>query len=82
MRGRCRYILRYRGTGPTPEAHVACLRAVPGTKVLDESDRMLLVEGRRRDLEKATRTLDGWVLTAEKTVPVPDPRKKIGAGPR
>jgi hypothetical protein len=79
MRGR--FILRYTGHGPTPDAHLAHLRALPGTKVLDESDKMLLVEGHQQDLEKATSALDGWVLTAEKTVPVPDTRKKIKGGP-
>ena len=75
MRGR--FILRYTGAGPRPNAHVARLRRVPGAKVLSESDKMLLVEGGRHELEAATRALDGWVLTAEKTIPVPDTRKKV-----
>ena len=79
---RDRFILRYTGDGPTPHAHVAQLRRVPGTKVLDESDKMLLVEGRQRDLETATHALGGWVLTAEKTIPVPDTRKKIRSRPK
>lgn len=77
MELRNRFILRYTGDGPTPAAHVAHLRSVPGTKVLDESEKMLLVEGRKRDLETATHVLGGWVLTAEKTIPVPDARKRI-----
>lgn len=80
MRGR--FILRYTGAGPGPSTHVARLRQVPGTKVLSESDKMLLVEGRQQDLEAATRALDGWVLTAEKTVPVPDTQKKVKGRPR
>jgi hypothetical protein len=79
---RGRFILRYTGDGPMPDAHVACLRRVSGMTVLDESNKMLLVEGCQPDLEKATRALDGWVLTAEKTVPVPDTRKKINDGPK
>jgi hypothetical protein len=78
MRG---HFLRYTGREPTPDAHLAHLRALPDTKVLDESDKMLLVEGHRQELEKAAGALDGWVLTAEKTVPVPDTRKKIKGGP-
>ena len=31
---------------------------------------------------QAARALDGWVLTADKTVPVPDTRKKIKGRPR
>jgi hypothetical protein len=79
---RGRFILRYTGAGPTPHAHVAHLRSVPGTKVLDASDKMLLVEGRRSDLESFTHALVGWVLSSEKTVPVPDTRKKIKGRPR
>jgi hypothetical protein len=45
--------------------------------VLDASDKMLLVEGRRSDLESFTQGLVGWVLSPEKTIPVPDTRKKI-----
>ena len=74
---RGRYVLRYTGTGPTPHAHVAHLKSVPGTRVLDTSDKMLLVEGRRSDLESFANALVGWVLSAEKTIPVPDTRKKI-----
>ena len=74
---RSRFILRYTGAGPTPRAHVVHLKSVPGTKVLDASDKMLLVEGRRSDLETFTNALVGWVLSAEKTIPVPDTRKKI-----
>ena len=80
MRGR--FILRYTGTGPRPNAHVARLRQVPGAKVLSESDGMLLVEGGRREIEAATRALDGWVLSAEKALTVPDTRKKIKGWPR
>jgi hypothetical protein len=50
---------------------------VPGTEVLDHSDRMLLVEGVQDELEAAARALDGWVLTPEKIISIPDPRKKI-----
>jgi hypothetical protein len=82
MGTRGRFILRYTGDGPTPDAHVARLRGVPGTKVLGESNKMLLVEGHQQDLEKATHALDGWVLTAEKQVPVPDTRKKIKGPPK
>lgn len=78
---RGRFILRYTGKGPAPDAHVARLRRVPGTKVLEEADRMLLVEGPQRDLEEATNALEGWVLSAEKTVPVPDPRKRVEGEP-
>jgi len=75
-------ILRYTGDGPMPEEHVARLRGVPGTKVIDQAQRMLLVEGPRDDLEKATRALDDWVLSPEYSVPVPDTRKKIKGKPK
>ena len=83
LRGHCgRFILRYTGDGPRPKTHVALLRQVPGTKVLSESDKMLLVEGPQQELEAAARALDGWVLASEKTVPIPDTRKKVKRRPR
>jgi hypothetical protein len=77
MGTRGRFILRYTGAGSAPAAHVARLSNVPGTEVLDHSDRMLLVEGVQDELEAAARALDGWVLTPEKIISIPDPRKKI-----
>jgi hypothetical protein len=74
---RSRFILRYTGAGPSPHAHVVHLKSVPGTKVIDASDKMLLVEGRQRDLESFAHELDGWVVAPEKTIPVPDTRKRI-----
>jgi hypothetical protein len=81
MTAKGRFILRYTGDGAAPDAHVACLRATPGTKVLDEANRMLLVEGCEPDLQAATRALGDWVVTPETTVPVPDTRKKVRGGP-
>jgi hypothetical protein len=77
MRTRGRFILRYTGTGPAPDAHVTRLCTIPGTKVLDATNRMLLIEGPAPKLQAATRGLDDWVLTADKSIPVPDTRKKI-----
>jgi hypothetical protein len=74
---RGRFILRYTGAGPTPHAHVVDLKSVPGTKVLDASDKMLLVEGRQRDLESFAHERGGWVLAPDKTIPLPDTRKRI-----
>ena len=81
MSSRDRLILRYTGTGPMPAAHVACVRSVPGTQVLEQSDRMLLVEGSEQALKAATRPLGDWVVSRDSTVPVPDTRKKIRGGP-
>jgi hypothetical protein len=80
MGTRGRFILRYTGGDPAPAGQIARLRSVPGTQVIDQSDRMLLVEGLQEDLEEAIRALGGWVLTPERTVPIPDPKKKIEGG--
>ena len=45
--------------------------------MLDATNRMLLIEGPAPKLQAATRGLDDWVLTADKSIPVPDTRKKI-----
>ncbi len=72
-----RFILRYRGTGPAPEAHVERIRALPEARVLDASSRMMLVEAREEDLRNAVSEMPGWVLSAEQTIPLPDPRPKV-----
>ena len=78
-----RFVLRYRGEGPKPEADVARVRELPDVDVVDSSDRMLLVEvashsERLRDLVAA---LPGWVMGADQQYDVPDTRRKVERPP-
>jgi hypothetical protein len=77
-----RFILRYGGDGPKPDADVDRIRAVSGATVVDESARMLLVESDEAALRQTVESLaPGWVLARESVVKVPDTRKKIRRPP-
>jgi hypothetical protein len=82
MAARSRFILRYTGRGRAPSEHVAHIRNVPGANVVGETDNMLLVDGPRDRLEQAARSLKGWVLSDEKSIPVPDTRKRVKRAPK
>ncbi len=77
---RGRFILRYTGGAPRPVEHVARIRGTPNITVLGESDKMLLVESSEAELKTVLRSCPGWVLSAETTIPVPDPRPKTREG--
>ena len=77
-----RFILRYQGSGAAQVADVARFRALPSVTILDTaSDRMLLVEGEEEELARAVGTMPGWILVPERTVPLPDTRKKVRRSP-
>jgi hypothetical protein len=72
-----RYILRYGKASAAPTAHVQSIKATDGLRLLDESPNMLLVDADEGTLRKKLGELQGWSLSAEKTVPLPDTRHKI-----
>ena len=72
-----RFVVRYRGTGAKPERDVARIRGVPGTTIVDESPRMVLVEGPEAELSAVVASLEGWLLVPERVIPMPDPRPGI-----
>ena len=71
------FILRYTGRPPKPGEHVARIRGTPNTTVLSESDKMLLVESSEAELRTVLQSCPGWVMSAERTIPVPDPKPKL-----
>lgn len=78
-----RFVLRYSGPpGATPESARlgAQLGAAVGVTVLDESPRMLLVEGSRAALDRALQGIEGWEITPETSTPLPDTRTRIRKG--
>ena len=77
-----RFILRYRGAGQAPEGDLDRIRAVPGAEVVDQSARMLLVEGPVDPLKALVDSMPEWIMTTERMVPLPDARPKIRRGPR
>lgn len=72
-----RYILRYGKAATAPTAHVQSIKATEGLRMLDESPNMLLVDADEGTLRKKLGELQGWSLSAEKTIPLPDTRQKI-----
>ena len=74
-----RYVLRFQGSGPRPAADVEQIRALPGTTVLDDSRRMLLVESCNDELERFVTSLPDWKLIPETRVSYPDPRPRAVA---
>ena len=72
-----RFILRY--DQPTaPAAHVQAILASPGVSVVDRSPNMMLVDGDAATLQAKLADLPGWSLHPERTIPLPDTRKKLG----
>jgi hypothetical protein len=60
-----RFILRFRGKGDPPARHAARLRALPSVDVIDDSGRMLLVEGDEATL-RAALPGDDWLIAPER----------------
>jgi hypothetical protein len=77
-----RYVLRYRGEGDKPAGDVAHLRAAPDATVVNESPKMVVVEGEPEALGRLVDSMPGWeLLGPERTYEVPDTRKKITGPP-
>ena len=73
---RPRFVLRYRGSGPKPEADVARVSGLPDAVVVDASPRMLLVESEAEPLQALIDSLRDWVMAPEQEFALPDTRKK------
>lgn len=74
-----RFILRYQDTGAMPQADVLQLQALPETRIVDQSARMLMVEGQEAALAAAERTLPDWSCIPGKIIPLPKPRPVMKA---
>ncbi len=74
-----RFILRYNGKGPKPSDDVERLLAETKARVVDDSARMILVEGPEHGLRAAVDKLENWSLSAENQgYPLPEPHPGIG----
>jgi hypothetical protein len=73
-----RYILRYGGLQSIPADHVNSIRSLPGVQVIDESPKMLLVEGEDSALREKIKEMPEWSIHPEKGYPIPDTRQKLG----
>jgi len=71
-----RFILRYRGDGRRPDEDAQRIASLAGVEVIDDSVRMLLVEGAAATLRAVLAELPDWVMVAERVVPLPDVRRR------
>ena len=55
---------------------VEAIAALPGVEVVDDSPRMLLVEGPAGILRGALGALPDWTMSRERSVPLPDLRRR------
>ncbi len=73
-----RFILRFQGSGPKPAEDIERIRTLSNTTVLDDSSpRMILVEAPEAELKALVDTMPGWVISKERTIPLPDLPKLI-----
>jgi hypothetical protein len=71
-----RYILRFRGPGSKPPEDVRQISSLPGARVIDQSDRTLLVEAPDGELREAVSSMSFWVIGEEVHYPLPGTRRK------
>jgi hypothetical protein len=72
-----RFILRYRGTGEIPQTDLNRVKAAKGVRVVEQTARMLLVEGDEGSVNGIASGMERWVLAFDRSVPVPDSRPRI-----
>jgi len=77
-----RFIVRYRRKGPKPDDAAERMARVPGTRVVEETERMLLVEGEEAAVRSAFPDAGEWLVEPEKVYSIPDPRPKVERPPR
>lgn len=75
------FILRFTGGGPAPEEDIERIRALDGARIVEVAGRMLLVEAPAEEIERLVGSLDGWVMSAERAVRRPDPRRRARQPP-
>ena len=78
---RSRFVLRYRGDGPKPEADVARLQELTDAVIVDSTARMLQVEATPEPLRDLVERLPDWVMGPDMAYDVPDTRKKVLRAP-
>jgi hypothetical protein len=72
-----RYILRHKSNSAAPQEDCQKISNAKGIKVVDATPRMLLVEADEATMQKITARFPDWSCSEEKTIPLPDTKKKI-----
>jgi hypothetical protein len=76
-----RFIVRHRGKGATPAAAAEVAARIPGIRVVDQTPRMLLLEGPEQAVRSAFPD-EEWLVAPEQTLDTPDPRARVERPPR
>jgi hypothetical protein len=72
-----RYVLRFKDGAKDVEQHVL---ALPSTRIVDSSPRMLLVEGPEQEVRGLAQAR-GWLMAEQVSIPRPtDPHPRIAGG--
>ena len=78
-----RFILRIApGASLGVEEMRVLLQGCDGVQVVDQSSRMLLVEGAHATIDAAVQGCGGWSMSAETHTPLPDPHPRVGGEPK
>jgi hypothetical protein len=72
-----RFVVRFTGNDEPPPEDLDRIRALPESKVIDSSPRMLLMEAPDAALAELVRSIPSWSVSPEEFTPLPDPRPKI-----
>ena len=72
-----RYALRYNGPESMPTEHVNAIRSTQGLQVVDESPKMLLVDGNESTLREKLKQMPGWSIHPVQEYKLPDTRQRL-----
>ena len=76
-----RFVLRYRGEGPIPDAEAAEVHALEDAVVVDSSSRMLVVESEPEPLRALVERLPDWIMAPAQQYGIPDTREQVERRP-
>jgi hypothetical protein len=76
-----RFVLHYGGEAPRPKDVVRRIRAISGASIVDDSDRLLLVDAPEAELRAVLEPHGDWSITPEKKYRVPSTRKRVERPP-
>ncbi|MCI0446498.1 hypothetical protein L0244_09580 [bacterium] len=72
-----RFVLRYSGQTQPETKDLEYIKNFPGIVVIDDSDRMLLIEASEADASELAKKISGWKLIRESFTPLPDTKPKV-----
>jgi hypothetical protein len=71
-----RFVFRFKGREAMPAPDLARIESETNLTVVDRSSRMLLVEAEEQTVHRLAEALSEWTVSPERTIPLPDTRRK------